>query len=100
MKSWKRRPLIGRFLIARSPIVVLRTVAPVSITGTAAVTVICSCTPPTDICGLMVSVAPTVNWRERLKVWNPCSSDVRSYGPGGRSGSENTPSALVTTVRV
>ena len=44
MKSWNRRPLIGRFAIAFASTVVVRTVALLSMSGDAAVTVTVSAT--------------------------------------------------------
>ncbi len=78
MKSWKRRPLIGRFLIAISSTVVVRTVALVSTSGDSFVTVTVSVTAPTCIVVFTVSVAPTVRMRLRFVVVKPGSSTLRS----------------------
>ena len=78
MKSWKRRPLIGRFAIASRSTVVVRTVADVSTSGEPPATVTVSCTPPTCSCVLMVCVAPTLSTRLRRVVENPVSSAASS----------------------
>jgi len=78
MKSWKRRPLIGRFAIASTSTVVVRTVAEVSTSGDPAATVTVSCTPPTCSWALMVWVAPTLSTRVRFVGAKPVSSDTMS----------------------
>ena len=78
MKSWNRRPLIGRLAIASRSTVVVRTVAEVSTSGEPAATVTVSCTPPTWSCVLMVCVAPTLRTRLRRVGAKPVSSLTRS----------------------
>ncbi len=66
----------------------------------APLTVIVSLTVPTDICALIVTVAPTDTWTpvcsNFLKPWSSAST---RYCPSGSSGARYRPFSLVTTVR-
>ena len=74
MKSWKRRPLMGRFAIASEFTVVECVVAPVSTSGEPTVTLTVSVTAPTCSVVSMVSTPPTFNSIVRSLVENDGNS--------------------------
>jgi hypothetical protein len=78
MKSWKRRPLMGRFAIAVWSRVDVRTVLLVSTRGVSATTVTSSVTPPTPSETLRVTEEPTVTFAFRFTAWRPVISKVAS----------------------
>ena len=74
MKSWKRRPLIGRFAMASEFTVVVCVVADVSTSGEVTFTLIVSVTPPTCSVVSIVSTPPTFSSIVRSTVENDGSS--------------------------
>ena len=74
MKSWNRRPLIGRLSIASCGTVDVRTVAVVSTRGVAAVTVTFSAMADNWRVWSYVTLAPTVSATRRVVEPKPASS--------------------------
>ncbi len=78
MKSWNRRPLMGRFAIAVWSRVDVRTLLVVSSRGASLTTVTSSFTPPTPRETLRVMEEPTVTFAFRFTVWRPLISKLAS----------------------